>query len=72
MKEVITAYWDEGNTSFIEQRGELVRCKECVYRSLYCTEATDGTTLYTCRHPCSNDVPRPLDWFCADGKKAVK
>lgn len=48
---------------------EIVRCKDCKYRSFYCTEETDGTTLYTCHHPCANDVPRPLDWFCADGER---
>ena len=48
---------------------ELIRCEDCKYRSLYCTEATDGTTLYTCHHPCANDVPRPFDWFCADGER---
>ena len=48
---------------------EVVRCKDCKYRSFYCTEATDGTTLYTCNHPCANDVPRPFDWYCADGRK---
>lgn len=47
----------------------VVRCKDCKYRSFYCTEATDGTTLYTCHHPCANDVPRPFDWFCADGER---
>ena len=46
----------------------FVRCKDCKYRSFYCTEATDGTTLYECHHPCANSVPRPSDWFCADGK----
>ena len=53
----------------IEDRQPVVRCKDCKYRSLYCTEATDGTTLYTCHHPCANDVPRPFDWFCADGER---
>lgn len=47
----------------------LIRCKDCKYRSYYCTEATDGTTLYTCHHPCANDVSRPGDWYCADGKR---
>ena len=47
----------------------VVRCKDCKWRSYYCTEATDGTTLYTCHYPCANDVPRPADWFCADGEK---
>ena len=51
---------------------EVIRCKDCKYRSLYCTEATDGTTLYTCHHPCANDVPRPFDWFCADGERRMK
>ena len=53
----------------IEDRQPVVRCKDCKYRSLYCTEATDGTTLYTCHHPCANDVPRPFDWFCSDGER---
>ena len=48
---------------------EIVRCRDCRYRSFYCTEATDGTTLYECHHPCANSVPRPGDWFCADGKR---
>lgn len=54
---------------YLKDQAEIVRCEECKYRSLYCTEATDGTTLYTCNHPCANDVPRPFNWFCADGKK---
>lgn len=47
----------------------VVRCKDCKWHGYYCTEATDGTALYTCHHPCANDVPRPADWFCADGKR---
>jgi hypothetical protein len=47
----------------------VVRCKDCKYRSFYCTEATDGTTVYTCHHPCANSVCRPGDWFCADGER---
>lgn len=62
-----TVYMD-GHQNIIEKR-DLVRCKDCKFRSLYCTEATDGTTLYTCHHPCANDVPRPADWFCADGER---
>ena len=52
-----------------DNHGELIRCKDCKWRSLYCTEATDRSTLYTCNHPCANDVPRPADWFCADGER---
>jgi len=48
---------------------EIVRCKDCKYRNFYCIEATDGTALYECHHPCANSVPRPGDWFCADGKR---
>ena len=48
---------------------QIVRCMDCKYRSYYCTEATDGTALYNCHHPCANSVPRPGNWFCADGKK---
>ena len=47
----------------------IVKCKDCKYRSFYCTEATDGTTLYECHHPCANSVPRPGYWFCADGER---
>ena len=47
----------------------LVRCKDCKWRSFYCTEATDGTTLYACHHPCANDVARPAGWFCAEGER---
>ena len=50
-------------------RRTIVRCRYCKYRSFYCTEATDGTTLYECHHPCANSVPRPGDWFCADGER---
>lgn len=55
---------------FIErQKAEIVRCKDCKWRSYYCTEATDGTTMYTCHYPCADGTPRPADWFCADGEK---
>ena len=57
-----------GKCELLKEQPEIVRCKDCKYRSYYCTEATDGTTLYTCHHPCSNSVPRPGDWFCADGE----
>lgn len=58
-----------GGYPLIEPPLELIRCKDCKYRSFYCTEATDGTTLYECHHPCANSVPRPGDWYCADGKR---
>ncbi len=71
--EFIESYWTGGELGsdyrWNDNHGELVRCKDCKYRSIYCTEATDGTTLYTCNHPCANDVPRPFDWFCADGER---
>ena len=53
----------------LKSQPQIVRCKDCKYRSIYCTEATDGTTLYTCNHPCANNVPRPADWYCANGKR---
>lgn len=52
----------------LKEQAEIVRCKDCKYRSFYCTEATDGTTLYECHHPCANSVSRPGYWFCAEGK----
>jgi len=54
---------------YLDRDDEIVRCMDCKYRSFYCTEATDGTTLYECHHPCANSVPRPCCWFCADGEK---
>ena len=65
--EALTELMDE--VELLKEQPEIVRCKDCKYRSLYCTEATDGTALYTCNHPCANDVPRPFDWYCADGRK---
>lgn len=71
-EELIKALeYDRGQykKGYDDRDAAIVRCKDCKYRSLYCTEATDGTTLYTCHHPCSNDVPRPFDWYCADGER---
>lgn len=74
MKEYIIKIADEpditGGYALQEKAKELVRCKDCKWRSFYCTEATDGTTLYICNYPCANDVPHPADWFCADGERA--
>ena len=56
-------------SAMIAVQQEIVRCKDCKWRSYYCTEATDGTTMYTCHYPCANDVSRPADWFCADGER---
>ena len=55
-------------TELLKSQPQIVRCRDCKWRSCYCTEATDGTTMYTCNYPCANDVPRPADWFCADGE----
>lgn len=72
MKEFIVAgYLLAGIAESISER-ELIRCKDCKYRSFYCTEATDGTTLYECHHPCANSVSRPGDWFCADGERKTE
>lgn len=70
-KEYVVELREEEADELMEEHwvGELVRCQDCKYRSLYCTEAADGTTLYTCHHPCANDVPRPFYWFCADGER---
>ncbi len=53
--------------TMLRREQELVRCKDCKWRSFYCTEATDGTTLYECHHPCADNCSRPWNWFCADG-----
>ena len=64
MKEVITAYWNEGRTNyFIEERGELVRCKDCKYYP-----NGDGSTKWL---PC-REIITPPEWYCADGEKEEK
>lgn len=60
---------DQYQKGYADRDSEIVRCEDCEYRSFYCTEATDGTTLYECHHPCANNGPRPFDWFCADGRR---
>ena len=76
MKEYIIELSDNENALSILVNAyslhEIVRCKDCKYRSFYCTEATDGTTLYECHHPCANSVPCPGNWFCADGERKNK
>lgn len=61
MKEVITAYWDEGRTSFIEQRGELIRCKYCKYGKPMCKPWDDIVCT-------QNNATHCPDWYCADGE----
>jgi len=50
---------------------ELVRCKDCKYGSLYCTEDVCGETLIECNRPDIGDVIEIHEWkwFCADGKR---
>lgn len=69
MKEVITAYWNEGRNSFIEQRGELIRCKDCKYaRRDYVTGAMFCTKL-TEKYTTQDDKSVSEYWYCADGKR---
>ena len=52
-------------------KGILVRCKDCKYGSLYCTEDVCGETLIECNRPDVGDVIEihGWKWFCADGER---
>lgn len=76
MREVITAYWNEGNNSFIEHREEIVRCKDCKHRPADPENKGAGPSLVfpdeIC--PCRIDDDwyswMPDDnWFCAEGER---
>ena len=49
----------------------VVRCKDCKYGSLYCTEDVCGETLIECTRPDLGDVIElhGWKWFCADGER---
>jgi len=55
----------------IEDRQPVVRCKDCKYGSLYCTEDVCGETLIECNRPDLGDVIEihGWKWFCADGER---
>lgn len=49
----------------------VVRCKDCKYESLYCTEDVCGDTLIECNRPDLGDsieIHR-WSWYCADGER---
>ena len=55
----------------LKEQPLIVRCKDCKYSSLYCTEDTHGEWLFECCHPSTDDNPviHKWNWFCADGKQ---
>lgn len=53
----------KGPTIYIEQR-ELVMCKNCKHRDPEDGRCDSG-------HSIRWNLPRPDDWFCADGERRV-
>ena len=54
------AYGDQG-----EIVGELVRCKDCIHRD-------PEDFKCDCGHDIHWELPRPDDWFCADGERRTE
>ena len=50
---------------------KVVRCENCKYGNLYCTEDVCGATLIECNRPDLGDVIElhGWKWFCADGER---
>ena len=48
-----------------------IHCKDCKHGSLYCTEDTNGETLYECNRPEIGDMVEvhSWKWFCAEGEQ---
>ena len=55
----------------LKEQPEIIRCKDCKYGSLYCTEDVCGETLIECTRPDLGDVIEihGWKWFCADGER---
>lgn len=55
----------------LKEQPEIIRCKDCKYGSLYCTEDVCGETLIECNRSDLGDVIEihGWKWFCADGKR---
>ena len=55
----------------LKEQPEIIRCKDCKYGSLYCTEDVCGETLIECNRPDLGDVIElhGWKWFCADGER---
>ena len=66
MKEYIIKIGDEpdimGNYGLKEKPKELVRCKDCIHRD-------PEDFKCDCGHDIHWELPRPDDWFCADGER---
>ena len=57
--------------ALLKEQPEIIRCKDCKYGSLYCTEDVCGETLIECNRPDLGDVIEihGWKWFCADGER---
>lgn len=64
--EFIESYWTGGELGsdyqWNDNHGELIRCKDCKHR-----DPEDGKC--DCGHAIQWQLPRPDDWFCADGER---
>ena len=59
------------DVELLKEQEAIVRCKDCKYSNLYCTEDTHGEWLFECCHPSTDDntVIRKWNWYCADGER---
>jgi len=63
-KEYIVELSEEEADELMDEHwvGELVRCKDCKHRDPEDGRCDSG-------HGIRWDLPRPDDWFCADGER---
>jgi hypothetical protein len=68
MKEFIVAGYLLAGIAESISEGELIRCKDCKHGF-----RLDDTNYIVCGRPfASNRETHTEEWFCADGKRAVK
>ena len=62
MPEKIVRYKTGESHEIVETVGELIRCKDCKHR-----DPEDHKC--DCGHDIIWQMPRPDDWYCADGER---
>lgn len=62
--EFIESYIKDGDSDYrwSDNHGELIRCKDCKHRDPEDKKCESG-------HGILWQLPRPDDWFCADGER---
>ena len=69
-KEYVVELSEEEADELMDEHwvGELVRCKDCKYRSkeMYDRYGNPNNKVYVCQ---INDVAKKPEWFCADGER---